>query len=90
MRLSSPLGVVEYSQDYMLKITRLRSVGRWLCPDVCLSNCRYEVLALMAYLSDVLLLGPAVCIPFVVYVIVSMFDLSNLGSCRSEGASGRT
>ena len=70
--------------------TRLQSVGRCMCLDVCLSACRFKGLALMVYIFDVLLLGPAFCSPLVVSVRVGMFGLRPLGSGCSEGASGRT
>ena len=68
----------------------LRSVGRYLCSDVCLSDCRRGGLALLVYISDVLLLGTAFFSPLVVSVRLRMFDLSTLGSGSSKDASGRT
>ena len=67
----------------------LRSVGQSLCSDVCLSTCRYEGLAFLVYIFDVLLVNTEFCRPLVVYVRVKMFELRNLGSGRSEGASRR-
>ena len=69
---------------------RLQSVDRWLCSGVCQSACKCAGLALLVYISGVLLVGLAVCSPLVVAVGLRIFDLRTLGSGRSEGASGRT
>ena len=67
----------------------LQSVGRWLCSNVSFSDCRCGELSLIVYISDVLLLGPAFCSSLVVAVRLSMFELRNLGSGHSKGASRR-
>ena len=89
MCVSSPLGVVEYSQDIMPKKMRLQSVGQWMCSNVCFFACICVGLDFLVYLFDVLLLGPEFCSPRVVSVIIRVFYLSTLGSGCSEGASGR-
>ena len=90
MPLSSPFGVVDYSQDCMPK--KNVPVVSWPMDmfDVCLSACRCEGLAWLVYIFDVSLLVPAFFSPLVVSIRVSIFELRTLGSSRSEGASGRT
>ena len=61
-----------------------------MCSDVCLSACRCGGIDFIINIYDVSLLGPLFCIHLVFSARVRMFDLSNLGSGRSEGASGRT
>ena len=69
---------------------RLHSVDLWLCSGVCQSSFKCAGLALLIYLSGVLLVGIAFCSPLVVDVGLRIFDLRTLGSGCSEGASGRT
>ena len=57
---------------------------------VCQSACKCVGLALMIYLSGVLLGDLAFCSPRVGAVELRIFDLRNLGLGFSDGASGRT
>ena len=55
-----------------------------------LSVCICGVIALLIYISDVSLLGPAFCRTLVVSAIVRMFELRTIESGFSKGAYGRT
>ena len=67
----------------------LQSVGLWMCSYGFYFACRCEALDWLVYIFDVLLVVPEMCIPWVVSIILRMFDLSTLGLGRSEGASRR-
>ena len=67
----------------------LQLFGQWLCSDECLFDFRCESLAWMVYTFGILLLVPDNYITGGVSKILMMFDLRNLESGCSEGASGR-
>ena len=87
--LFSPLGELGYSQYWIPNKIHPQSVGLWLCSYECLFAFRCEVLAWLVYHFDVLLMYSDTCSLWVVYVILSMFDLKTLGLGGSEDASGR-
>ena len=87
--LSSPFGVVEYSQDCIQKknapaVRCLMAMFRGVF--FYLYMCRTSYAGITFVVS---LLGSAFFSPWVVSVIIRMFDLSNLGLDCSKGTSGR-